>query len=176
MLILNIFSGLFYIYYGETKIAATFQNSAVSGHMCGVSVISENESFFQVFQIVVLTFYTIEFLVLIVMQKCILLKICYFNSRYQYKKVAHKKMENKTRNTVTTEVYADKDFSVINSDTLICSSCVEFKNKTKCETGEKAMKSACQIMSDIEISNSENVILCDETPKKAKYSRKKNLN
>lgn len=169
MLLTTMFSIPFFRFYGETKIDFNFQNSTVSENICGVAETSENEAFFQVFPIVLSTIYNIEFLVLLVVQIYLSVSLNHLIKRHLY--LSSKRIARNKEKTDTIDIYADKDFSVIDSDKLICNTCVELENETKCKTFDIIMNSVDQHMLhvDIETFNSKNKDLRNKIPNMSRF-------
>lgn len=117
--------------------------------MCGVS---DNGILFQVYPIVVIIICIVIFLYLSCIQ--IHLTTLFYKGLVKIEKhfgtFAHSNIKISSK---TTDIYADKDVSVIDSDAFICNSCDKFEIKTKSKTDDIVkMKSAYEIMLDVDIS------------------------
>lgn len=143
MLFAIIFSIPSFIFYGETDIVIIVQNATFSGKICGAARISDNETLvmsdtgtlgtsdygtlFQVYPIVVSIMYTSCILYLSCIQMH--LTVLFFRGlKTRLPETSH--FKNKVN---SLDSYSDKDFSVLDSDALICSSCDELENKTTYE-------------------------------------------
>lgn len=164
MLLTTVISVPFFIFYGESKLEFNVQNLTVSGNICGVAGTSKNEAFFHVFGIVILSIFTIEFVVVFVLQ-IILTVSLYKSNRRQFRRT---QLINSKINisTDTKDIFADKDVSVNDSDTLVCRTCFRSGKGKECETGGKVLKSVNESISETDIFYLDNVNLNEKLKKK----------
>lgn len=154
------FSSPCFKFYGETDITVRFQNVTVSGKICGVSGRYDNQTLIRVYPIVVSIIYA--FVVLYSVYIVTYLELLFYRGIVEIKKslkIPQSKISNSCKNI---DKFADKDFSVLDSDATICNSCDEQEFKTKYDTKIK-MKSAYEKMLEIDLSISEIMNRIDET-------------
>lgn len=168
MLFAIIFSIPSFIFYGETNIVFRHKNVTVVGKMCGVSGIADNGMLLNVYLIGATTIYAVSVLYLSLTQICFtvfiyreLTKWRQHIRSYIIGTLKHSNIENTSK---IFDSYADKDFSVFNSNAVICSSCDQLETKTKYGTDSKLKtKSAYEMILDIDITIPENTNNIDET-------------